>query len=62
MAAINELQPVLGLELTATPRVVKETEWRYMFVKESQIDAAMTFKVATAKFVETAKREIGKFI
>ena len=57
MAAINELQPVLGLELTATPRVVKETEWRYAFVKESQIDAAMTFKLATAKFVETKKRK-----
>ena len=37
-------------------------EWRYLFIRESQIDEAMTFKVAAAKFVETAKREIGNVI
>ena len=28
----------------------------------SRVDAAMTFKVATAKFVETERREVGKVI
>ena len=48
--------------VSAAERAAGRKEWRYVFVKESQIDAAMTFKVATAKFAETAKREIGKLI
>ena len=35
-------------------------EWRYLFIKESQIDEAMVFKVAIAKFVETDRREVAK--
>ena len=35
-------------------------EWRYLFIKESQIDEAMIFKVAIAKFVETDRREVAK--
>ena len=46
--------------VSTAERAAGRKEWRYMFVRESQIDAAMTFKVATAKFVETAKREVGK--
>ena len=43
--------------VSAAERAVGRKEWRYVFIKESQIDAAMTFKVATAKFVETEKRK-----
>ena len=44
--------------VSAAERAAGRKEWRYVFIKESQIDEAMTFKVATAKFVETAKREL----
>ncbi len=37
-------------------RAAGRKEWRYVFVKESQIDAAMTFKVASTKFAEASKR------
>ena len=37
-------------------RAAGRKEWRYVFIKESQIDEAMVFNVAIAKFVETERR------
>ena len=44
--------------VSAAERATGRKEWRYLFIRESQIDEAMTFKVASAKFVETARRDI----
>lgn len=41
-------------------RAAGRKEWRYVFIKESQIDEAMAFNVAIAKFVELEARQIGK--
>lgn len=43
--------------VSAAERAAGRKEWRYVFIKESQIDEAMTFRVAIAKFVETARRK-----
>ena len=38
-------------------RAAGRKEWRYVFIRESQIDEAMAFRVAIAKFAETEKRK-----
>lgn len=44
--------------VSAAERAAGRKEWRYVFVKESQIDDAMTFGVAVKKFSETMPRSV----
>ena len=39
-------------------RAAGRKEWRYVFIKESQINEAMAFRVAIAKFVEMERRQV----
>ena len=43
--------------VSESERAAGRKEWRYVFIKESQIDEAMVFHVAIAKFVETGMRQ-----
>ena len=54
-AAVEWCKVVSGAEAAAGRK-----EWRYVFVKESQIDEALEFDVAVQKFTMQEKREAGQ--